>query len=193
MRAGTELNECSFDRLQSTETDHICEGMANLPSHQRAAITSLVEEINWLLRDETAAVLLDRPSPTEETLNFVARHVTDSNNRSSCYMDKVPLHFVFSSESSLPRFIEELKKLAIDRYCIRQEGNLFYFVKKSESDNDVTSHNNVELLSFKNEQNEDKYKCKFLRKNLSINNTLSSKGVFFITLKQFSKMFSVPR
>lgn len=123
-----------LDRLQSFEVEQILETMANLPSHQYAAVSNLVEEINWLLKDETAAVLLDNPSPTEENLNFVAKHVEDSNNRSSCYVDKVPLHFVFSSDSSLPRFVEELKKLTVDRYSIKQEETWFYFVKTSLQD-----------------------------------------------------------
>lgn len=127
-------NESSFDRLQSVETDHIHEGMANLPRHQYTAVSNLVEEIHWLLRDETAAVLLDKPSPTDDTLSFVAKHVAESNNRTSCYLDKVPLHFVFSSDNSLPRFVEELKKLTIDRYCIKQEGGFFYFIKNSNNE-----------------------------------------------------------
>jgi hypothetical protein len=149
MRGGPDNNENSFDRTQSAEGEQIHEGMANLPSHQYAAVSNLVEEIHWLLRDETAAVLLDKPSPTEETLNFVAKHVANSNSRTSCYLDKVPLHFVFSSDNSLPKFIEELKKLTIDRYCIRQEGNLFYFVKKTVNTNNIICVDDVQQPSFK--------------------------------------------
>ncbi|XP_011497452.1 PREDICTED: protein SZT2-like isoform X2 [Ceratosolen solmsi marchali] len=149
MRGGPDNNENSFDRLQTAEGEHMHEGMANLPSHQYAAVSNLVEEIHWLLRDETAAVLLDKSSPTEETLNFVAKHVANSNNRTSCYMDKVPLHFVFSSDNSLPKFMEELKKLTIDRYCIRQGGNLFYFVKKTLNTNNIICVDDIQQTSFK--------------------------------------------
>lgn len=147
MRGGTESNDCSFDRLQSFDGECTYEGIANLPRHQYLAVSSLIDEINWLLKDETAAVLLDRPSPTEETLNFVSKHVEESNNRTSCYMDKVPLHFVFSSENSLPRFVEELKKLTIDRYCIRQEAGFFYFVKRELMPSDVFEEDDLERSS----------------------------------------------
>ncbi|CAB0036663.1 unnamed protein product [Trichogramma brassicae] len=142
-RGGDTSTDGSFDRSSlnrqhgsmhhqmSFETgDPIHENIANLPSHQYTAVTSLVDEINWLLRDETAAVLLDQPDlPSKANLEFIARHVGESRNRSSCYMDKVPLHFVFSAESSLPRFIEELKTLKVDSYSVEKEDEIFYFVK----------------------------------------------------------------
>ncbi|XP_031787876.1 KICSTOR complex protein SZT2 isoform X2 [Nasonia vitripennis] len=146
-----DTNESSFDRLQSVEADHIYDGLNKMPRHQGNAVSNLVDEINWLLRDETAAVLLDKPSPTEDTLNFVAKHVAESNNRASCYLDKVPLHFVFSSDNSLPRFVEELKKLKIDRYCIKQEGGFFYFVKNS-TDEMASDADRVSLSDFHTKQ-----------------------------------------
>lgn len=100
------------------------------PEHH--AVINLREEIEWLLRDEIATAYLDHPSPTAEILRFIAHHVSNSVGKSSCLMDKVPLHFVFSSESSVPKFLKELKKLEIDKYCICQETDLFYFVKKPE-------------------------------------------------------------
>lgn len=100
---------------------------------QHHAVSSLKDEIEWLLRDETATALLDHPSPNADTLRFIAQHVSDSSGKSSCLMDKVPLHFVFTSESSTPKFLKELKSLEIDKYCICQEADLFYFVKKPET------------------------------------------------------------
>lgn len=108
------------------------ERMSHLPLYQHSAIANLKDEIDWLLRDETATALLDHPSPNADTLRFIAHHVSDSAGRSSCSMDKVPLHFVFSSESSAPKFLKELRNLQIDRYCICQESDLFYFIKKPE-------------------------------------------------------------
>ncbi|XP_076247853.1 KICSTOR complex protein SZT2 [Calliopsis andreniformis] len=105
------------------------ERMSHLPLNQHNAINNLKDEIERLLQDETATALLDRPSVNEEILKFVANHVSESTDRFSCKLEKVPLHFVFSSEDSKPKFLNELKKLEIDKYCIRQEGNLFYFVK----------------------------------------------------------------
>ena len=112
-----------------SDVDNLQDEINDLPSYQTRAILSLVDEIEWLLQDETATALLDQEMPTEETLKFVAKHVSESAEKSSCCMDKVPLHFVFPSEISAPIFLEELKKLRVDRYCVKQEGNWFYCVK----------------------------------------------------------------
>ncbi|EFN84896.1 KICSTOR complex protein SZT2 isoform X2 [Harpegnathos saltator] len=116
----------------NAKTEPMQERMPNLPLYQHSAIISLKDEIEWLLRDETATALLDHPSPNADTLRFIAHHVSDSAGRSSCSLDKVPLHFVFSSESSAPKFLKELRSLQIDKYCICQESDLFYFIKKPE-------------------------------------------------------------
>ncbi|XP_076669350.1 KICSTOR complex protein SZT2 isoform X3 [Andrena cerasifolii] len=113
----------------NAKSEFLQERMAYLPLNQHTAINNLRDEIEWLLQDETATALLDRPSVNEETLKFVANHVSKSVDKFSCKLEKVPLHFVFSSEDSKPKFLNELKKLVIDKYCIRPEGNLFYFVK----------------------------------------------------------------
>ncbi|XP_018338951.1 PREDICTED: protein SZT2-like [Trachymyrmex septentrionalis] len=112
----------------NAKTESIQEKM---PQHH--AVTNLKDEIEWLLRDETATALLDHSSPNADTLKFIAQHVSESTGRFSCLMDKVPLHFVFPSESSVPKFLKELKNLEIDKYCICQEADLFYFVKKPET------------------------------------------------------------
>ena len=145
-----DSSNSSFDRAQQQQQlletgEPIHENIINLPSHQYEAVTNLVKEIHWLLRDETAAVLLDlADTPTEENLEFVARHVTESNNRSSCYLDKVPLQFVFSSESSMPKFVEELKKLAIDQYRVEQKAQFFYFVKNEKVNSKILEKREIE-------------------------------------------------
>ena len=141
-----------------SEVKAVC-GIAHLPLYQYTAIKNLKEEIDWLLRDETATAYLDKSSLTEDTLNFVARHVAESKDRSSCYTEKVPLHFVFPSENSVPKFLEELTKFEIDRYCIRQEGSLFYFVKNvdhlfcsTDSNGEQRSEKSVEQNRFEGEE-----------------------------------------
>ncbi|XP_066587997.1 KICSTOR complex protein SZT2-like [Prorops nasuta] len=111
-------------------TEPLPDKMSHLPVFQHHAIGNLTDEIEWLLQDETATALLDKPIPTEDTLAFVAKHVSNSPGRPSCLEDKVPLHFVFNSESSGPKFLEELRRLQIDNYCLLQEGSLFYIGKK---------------------------------------------------------------
>ncbi|XP_023246457.1 KICSTOR complex protein SZT2 [Copidosoma floridanum] len=148
-------SKSKLERLDSTGIEQpMYHDISNLPEHQCRAVKSFIEEVKWLLVDETIAVLLDKPMPNEETLDTVAKHVATSNNRDSCYMDKVPLHFVFPSGNSLPRFIEELKKLTIDRYCIRQEGNLFYFVKRagdSPRQTNKTSEKSADMSAFEDD------------------------------------------
>lgn len=153
----TEENK--LDGLESIDQDReiMFEGIKDLPPYQNKAVKSFVDEIYWLMQDETTAVMLDKSKPNEDTLEYVAKHVANSKNRDSCYVEKVPLHFVFSSNSSLPRFIEELKKLTIDRYTVRQEGNLFYFVKKTMDQQTKIGNKDDDDESIKNEKNSSKY------------------------------------
>lgn len=115
----------------NAKNESMQERMPQPPQHH--AVIALKDEIEWLLRDETATALLDHPLPSADTLRFIAQHVSNSIGKSSCLMDKVPLHFVFSSESSVPKFLKELKSLVLDKYCIYQEADLFYFIKKPET------------------------------------------------------------
>lgn len=115
----------------NAKTESMQGRMPQLSQHH--AVINLKDEIEWLLRDETATALLDHSLPNADTLKFIAQHVSESTGRFSSSMDKVPLHFVFPSESSAPKFLKELKNLEIDKYCICQEADLFYFVKKSET------------------------------------------------------------
>lgn len=129
---GSFRTESESSPANEPETIPLQRKMLHLPLYQHNAVTSLKEEIEWLLQDETVTALLDQTTPNEETLLFVAKHVSSSNERPSCYTEKVPLQFVNPSQSSSLKFLEELKKLEVDKYCIQQEGELFYFVKNAE-------------------------------------------------------------
>ncbi|KAK0161678.1 hypothetical protein PV327_008097 [Microctonus hyperodae] len=119
------------------------ERLAHLPRYQHNAITNLKAEIDWLLRDEIATALLDTNLPTYETLDFVSRHVAESSGRTSCHLDRVPLHFVFSSTNSAPKFFQELINMEADQYIIHQQKEFLYFVKNTESVNyETTSRGN---------------------------------------------------
>lgn len=150
-----EVLEVSLDHYPSLRTTSYCSGspVGSMPSGsspdanaksesmqermpqplQHRAVASLKDDIEWLLRDETATALLDHPLPSADTLRFIAQHVSNSIGKPSCLMDKVPLHFVYTSESSAPKFLKELKSLVLDKYCICQEADLFYVVKKPEA------------------------------------------------------------
>ncbi|XP_053983197.1 KICSTOR complex protein SZT2-like [Hylaeus volcanicus] len=130
--AGSLRTESGSSSENNARSEFFQEKMSHLPLNQHSAISNLRDEIKWLLQDETTTALLDLPSINEEILMFVANHVSESTDRFSCKLEKVPLHFVFPSEDSKPKFLNELKKLEIDKYCIKEEGNLFYFVKNME-------------------------------------------------------------
>ncbi|XP_076162167.1 KICSTOR complex protein SZT2 isoform X3 [Ptiloglossa arizonensis] len=127
--AGSLQTESGSSLENNVRNEFFQEKMSHFPLNQHSAISNLRDEIKWLLQDETTTALLDRPIINEDILKFVANHVSESTDRFSCKLEKVPLHFVFSSEDSKPKFLNELKKLEIDKYCIKQEGNLFYFIK----------------------------------------------------------------
>lgn len=152
---------CSLENNARNESFQ--EKMSHLPLSQHNAITNLKDEIEWLLQDETTTALLDHPFINEDILNFVANHVSESTDRFSCKVEKVPLYFVFSSDDSKPKFISELKKLQIDKYCIRQEGNLFYFIKDMEQ---VST--NIVSEQFRNGKKESKIKDNSVIENLEI-------------------------
>lgn len=124
--------------MQISANDALQNKIQHLPRRQHNAVSTLVDEIEWLLRDETATALLDEILTGEETLNLVARHVSTSSGRPSCSTDKVPLQFVFPADRCSEKFLEELKKLEIDRYRIHEQGNLFYFKKTLNVSNDET-------------------------------------------------------
>ncbi|XP_076659931.1 KICSTOR complex protein SZT2 isoform X2 [Halictus rubicundus] len=129
---GSVRTESGSSSENNARSEFFQEKMSHLPLNQHSAINNLKDEIEWLLQDETATALLDRPSVNEEILKFVANHVSESSDRFSCKLEKVPLHFVFPSENSKPKFLNELKTLEIDKYRIQQEAKLFYFVKSME-------------------------------------------------------------
>ncbi|XP_076285950.1 KICSTOR complex protein SZT2 isoform X2 [Lasioglossum baleicum] len=129
---GSLRTESGSSSENNTRSEFFQEKMAHLPLNQHSAINNLKYEIEWLLQDETATALLDRPSVNEEILKFVANHVSESSDRFSCKLEKVPLHFVFPSEDSKPKFLNELKTLEIDNYRIQEEAKLFYFVRSME-------------------------------------------------------------
>ncbi|KAJ9595165.1 hypothetical protein L9F63_013523, partial [Diploptera punctata] len=125
---GSEGFSCSPD-------PHLAEDrLQHLPEYQLKAITSSVEKIEWLMRDEIAAFLLDSFPLDKNTLSFVANHVASSPDHPSCLMERVPLQFVFGPEQSLERFCrkyqyEDFRNLSINGYHLCQEDHLYYLVR----------------------------------------------------------------
>ncbi|KAK7862806.1 hypothetical protein R5R35_004159 [Gryllus longicercus] len=124
--------------------------LKHLPDYQHKAVTTCVEEIQWLMRDEIAAFLLDIFPLQEQTLSLVADHVASSPGRASCLMEKVPLQFVFGPEQSLERFLQEFCKLNVNGYHLKQVGCLYYLVKDKQMTGRKKTSSLIPPLGMKN-------------------------------------------
>lgn len=105
----------------------------NLHENQRKSIIVLREEIKWLLKDEIATALLDIDSVTSNTLNLVMKHIAESKGRSSCIMEVIHLNFVFDSNESHEKFVEEFVKIKVPSYKLLKEDDLYYLTKDNTS------------------------------------------------------------
>ncbi|XP_008200755.1 KICSTOR complex protein SZT2 isoform X3 [Tribolium castaneum] len=114
---------------ETSVVGEIPEPLMSLPENQRNSIVVLRDEIKWLLKDEIATALLDVDSVSLGTLEYVMRHVADSKSRSSCIMDVISLNFVFGSNQSHSKFVEEFARMKIPNYKLVQEGELYYLAK----------------------------------------------------------------
>lgn len=106
--------------------------LRNLTEHQRNSIDKLCDEIKWLLEDEICATLLNSPEPiSNDTIEYVVHHVIDGHaSRVSCKMEKIVLNFVFITEPSHEKFLEEFQGLSLPFGYKLCKGELFYYVAK---------------------------------------------------------------
>lgn len=59
------------------------------------------------MKDEIVTFMLDTNPVTSETLKTVCDHVESSPNAGTCFIEKVPLSFVFSQEkTSINNFLQ---------------------------------------------------------------------------------------
>lgn len=62
--------------------------------------------MKWLIKDEIITFMLDTSPITPETLKTVCNHIESSPNAATCFIEKVPLSFVFGNEdTSLNNFL----------------------------------------------------------------------------------------
>ena len=104
------------------------EPLQNLPSHQRDAMVSVCDQIQWLLEDEIVAELRHAGTVTLPTLEKVAAHVQEFSHHSSCILRHVPLQFVFGAEKSMELFVKEFNKIEIEDYKLKVLGPYYYLV-----------------------------------------------------------------
>lgn len=121
---------------EDDRTESISRQLLHIPEGQRRPIKAALAEIEWMLRDEIVAFMLDSFPLPESTLaavcllyNFwptfdqldsyfpslfqVVQHVQSSSHRPSCRRRIVPLHFVLNPQESSRRFLFEFKKMPI--------------------------------------------------------------------------------
>ena len=67
-------------------------------------MTSVLDEMKWMMRDEIAFALTKAPELTAGTLEFVKNHVQGSVGKSGSSVETVDLNFVFGSQQSLDKF-----------------------------------------------------------------------------------------
>ncbi|XP_063962374.1 KICSTOR complex protein SZT2-like isoform X2 [Lytechinus pictus] len=87
-----------------------------LPDGQRKAIDDTEKEVKWLLRDEIVSAMLHIKRVTVATLEMVAQHVEDSQDKPNCKAEELALQFVFGPEHSLAKFTSEFERLSIPKH-----------------------------------------------------------------------------
>ena len=143
----SELSE-DEDALPMDEedrTESISRQLNHIPENQRRPVKAALNEIEWMLRDEIVAFLLDSFPIPETTLAAVnnlkkkldyryltncpvilqvVQHVQTSPHRPSCRRKVVPLHFVLNPQESSRRFLVEFNKLSIQGENIQKRSEM---------------------------------------------------------------------
>ena len=143
----SELSE-DEDALPMDEedrTESISRQLNHIPENQRRPVKAALNEIEWMLRDEIVAFLLDSFPIPETTLSAVnnnkkkldyryltncpvilqvVQHVQTSPHRPSCRRKVVPLHFVLNPQESSRRFLVEFNKLSIQGENIQKRSKM---------------------------------------------------------------------
>lgn len=84
--------------------------------------------------DEIVTSLLDIYPVTTNTLNYVMKHVTTSaGKRFSCILDIIDLNFVYGSNKSYEKFVQEFSKVKLNQYTLCKQGDIYYLVKQLSS------------------------------------------------------------
>jgi len=104
--------------------------LQHVPESQRRPVKAALSEIEWMLRDEIVAFLLDSCPITEATLCSVVQHVHSSPHRPSCRRKTIQLHFVLNPTESFRSFLVEFKKISIQDHKLREEGAFYYLTEK---------------------------------------------------------------
>ncbi|XP_065662266.1 KICSTOR complex protein SZT2 isoform X3 [Hydra vulgaris] len=122
------LTEISKDESYMKHND----GLDGLTRDQKNAVSNVIEEINWLLKDEIASALRTHGPVVETSLDIVAEHVRNSPNVENCKFEKRYFKFVTGIETvsdlSSSLFIYELESVNLDGYILKRVGKYYCVV-----------------------------------------------------------------
>jgi hypothetical protein len=100
--------------------------LAHLPEYQHRAVTSVLEDMRWMLRDEIAFAMTKVTPLSQPTLEFVRNHVQSSVDKAGSVVESIDLNFVFGSKESLPKFKESFQELELSGFILRELGDFYY-------------------------------------------------------------------
>lgn len=63
-------------------------------------LISIFIQMKWLMKDEIVTFMLDSSPVTSDILKMVCDHIELSSNASTCFIEKVPLSFVFGKQTT---------------------------------------------------------------------------------------------
>lgn len=105
--------------------------LRNLTDLQKQSVDKLCDEIKWLLEDEICTTLLDAEPITTDTIEYIIDHVEAGHrNRASCKKDMIILNFVYTTQHSHEKFLEEFQRLPLPfGYKLCHEQDYYYIAK----------------------------------------------------------------
>ncbi|XP_050313415.1 KICSTOR complex protein SZT2-like [Anthonomus grandis grandis] len=157
LRTTSFCSDGGFQRTISNTSDlsgisEITLPLKSLTELQKQSVSTLCSEIKWLLEDEICTSLLDVDPITTDTLGYVIDHVIsgDQARRASCKLSPIALSFVYTTEQSYTKFLEEFQRLNLPiGYQLCKEQEYYYVAKETEEfsrEND-TLYNNLSFTA----------------------------------------------
>ncbi|XP_050434218.1 uncharacterized protein LOC126841666 isoform X2 [Adelges cooleyi] len=142
----------SYAPLQKSNESHNKPLLSSLPVRYARGLAAFIAEVEWCMRDEMAAGLLEDSTVTPETLDKVIQHVSNSSSSSSNGHQEIPVYFVepplgSSNYNSISLFVQQLDQMDIvldqdnggGLYALAKSSNdTFYVVKKKFTSNTST-------------------------------------------------------
>ena len=126
-RDSTSLpDEENLDPVIEEDLNSGSDVLAHLPEYQHRAVTSVLEEMRWMLRDEIAFANTKTMPLNQRTLEFVRNHVQSSVDKAGSLVETIELNFVFGAKQSLAKFQASFQQLELGGFVLRELGDFYY-------------------------------------------------------------------